>query len=153
MTTNTTFITSNKNDFKMDYYLYKDSFGEDIKSVSYLDVSEGTLKNPIIKYKPLPKDIKRLISRGDKTFTSRIYFISAEEREIYCGYNNGLCYKLTKTPISKKANRVQLITDTESRTCIILSDKFFEFIKNHNELILPNRNPNAGRPKGSSALL
>ena len=79
MTTNTTFMTSNKDDLKMDYYLYKDSFGEDIKSVPYLDVSEGTLKNPIIKYKPLPKDIKRLISRGDKTFTSRIYFISAEE--------------------------------------------------------------------------
>ena len=147
MATNTTFITDNKDDIKMDIYLYKDSFGEDIKSVPYLDVSEGTFKNPINKYKPLPKDIKRLISRGDKTFTSRIYFISAEEGEIYRGYSNGLCYKLTKTPISKRSNRVQLITDTESRTCITLSDKFLKFIKNYTELILPNRNPNAGRPK------
>ena len=86
MTTNTTYITSNKYDIKMNYYWNKDLFGEDIKSVPYLDVSEVTLKNLNIKYKQLPKDIKRLISRGDKTFTSCIYFISVELREIYRGY-------------------------------------------------------------------
>ena len=91
---NTETTTEEKPKFTMDYYLYKDSFGENIKSVPYISDGKGS-------YKYLPKDIKRLISRGDRTFKTRIYFVSEETRAVYRGYNCGYCFPIAQNPISK----------------------------------------------------
>ena len=121
--------TENIPKLNMDYYLYKDSFGEDIKSVPYISDDKGS-------YIYLPKDIKRLISRGDKTFKTRIYFVSEETRAVYRGYGCGYCLTLSQRPISKRSNSVQIIPDDDGRTTISLSDRFFKRVKDMNELIL-----------------